>query len=858
MSYDPRAFGADCDRCPLRDIRAGGPVPPEARNGALALLIGEAPGKEEAENGRPFIGAAGVELWRALGSLGYKRDRFSITNALLCRPPENKLDRVLKSVAKENKARAAAKMPLIPSPLQCCAPRLYREIHALPHVVTLGAIALHVVTGRATSIMEARGGPLEMFGGRLRVLPALHPAFVMRAKRWRAAFRADLGRALRWFSSGLAWRDPEILFQPSPEALVNFLRSEPVEGFRVFDVETGMAYPVAELYEPTRDPLKLIGIGDSRRVVSITLIDRGDGTIIPYDAATKERIRTILGSWISSKHRKAGWNSGYYDRMVVEAQLPGAKLAAHLDGIGLHKMAEPELPHNLGYAGSIYTDIHAWKAGKPVEGDTQTDRERAIYNARDVSVTHLCIPTLAKAVEARRQSRAAAFFPFVQDVCVGLHRNGMYVDHAKRLEWDRKLWMEAQERMREIRELAGRPHMNPGSFPQVADLLFNEWGFLPHHYSETTGEPSTDDESLRYYMTKAPATEGQRRCIAALRRFRVAVKLRGTYVRKIRPVEEEPLAIDPFAFDEDAWTAMKRGEKVATAGLCQPDGRIHPDYLPHGTVGWRLSSSNPNAQNFTDRLRDMIIPAPGNVFVGCDQAQLELRMVAGLAHDQPYLDAFEKDEDPHKELCIDFFGKHFLDAPKVKQKELRVFVKQGTYASLYLANVETIHDQLASSEDRETGELVYANLDPRQTMLFHEKWKARHPAIVQWWEDVITTWRKQGFLEEPVFGLRCDFLDGEEPNKLVNLQPQSGGSAIVHLATKRLLEEIPFEKWGPGTGLVQQGHDALVVECPEAEAERVKAILERCMTFSAREAAQWGLPLKFLGEGKIGKNWKEV
>lgn len=857
--YDAEAHGARCDLCPLREVRQGGPVPPEPSGAPVALLVGEAPGKEEVEQGRPFVGQSGQELWRALGAAGYRRSRFGITNAILCRPPENKLDRVLSDLKRENKKRVAAGQEPRPTPMACCQPRLAREIAAFPKVIALGAVALQAVTGHASSIMDARGGPLELPG--LRVMPALHPAFVMRSKRWRTAFRADLSRGIRWFTSGLAWKDPEILYNPAPEALIAFLRSPAAEGFRVFDVETGMAYPAQEVYEATKDPLKIIGIGDHRRVASITFI-RKDGSH-PYDPAAEAKIRWIVSDWISSPMmKKAGWNSGSYDRMVLESTLKSfaCRLRAHLDGIGLHKLAEPELPHGLGYAGSIHTDIHAWKAGKPTEGDTQTDDERALYNARDVAVTHLCIPPLAKAVEDRGQGRAAAFWPKVQAVCVGLHRNGMHVDQKRRAAWDKKLLTEAVQRREEIRGLLNRRDFNPGSVPQIRELFFEDWGLLPYTYT-LKGDPSTDDEALRYYMTKAPLPDWQRRVVVAVRRFRNVTKLRGTYVRKIRPITDGVLSLDPFEWDEEAWEEAnrRRTEKNLAPGLCQEDGRIHPDYLAHGTVGWRLSSNGPNAQNFPDRLRDMIDAAPGHVLVGCDEAQLELRMVAGLANDEPYLEAFANDGDPHLDLCTDFFGRHFADADKTQKKELRRFVKEGTYASLYLAGPETVHDVLAASEDRETGDLIFANLDPRQTMLFHQRFQAKHPAIPDWWDAVIAEWRDQGYLEEPVLGLRCDFLDGEEPNKIVNLKPQSGGSAIVHLATMRLLEEVPFEKWGPGTGIVQQGHDSLVVECPEAEAEKVKTTMERCMAVSAAEAGRlWGLPVKFLGEGKIGKNWKEV
>ena len=56
---NPEQLGAKCSRCFLFAQRQGGPVGPEVSRRARAALVGEAPGKEEVEEGRPFIGPSG-------------------------------------------------------------------------------------------------------------------------------------------------------------------------------------------------------------------------------------------------------------------------------------------------------------------------------------------------------------------------------------------------------------------------------------------------------------------------------------------------------------------------------------------------------------------------------------------------------------------------------------------------------------------------------------------------------------------------------------------------------------------------------------------------------------------------------
>src|SRR3989337_3465916 len=96
-------------------------------------------------------------------------------------------------------------------------------------------------------------------------------------------------------------------------------------------------------------------------------------------------------------------------------------------------------------------------------------------------------------------------------------------------------------------------------------------------------------------------------------------------------------------------------------------------------------------------------------------------MVAGLSKAAVYCEAFSKGEDPHRALCLDFFGEKFTAASDSQKKSLRVFAKQFTYSSIYHAGHETVHDTLASSENEE-GRLLYPDLTLRETSAFHNTW----------------------------------------------------------------------------------------------------------------------------------------
>ena len=79
-----------CALCKLSEGRNNA-VPGEGSSFAKIMFIGEAPGRNEDEQGRPFVGAAGKLLTEALQEAGLSRKDVFITNVVKCRPPNNRV-----------------------------------------------------------------------------------------------------------------------------------------------------------------------------------------------------------------------------------------------------------------------------------------------------------------------------------------------------------------------------------------------------------------------------------------------------------------------------------------------------------------------------------------------------------------------------------------------------------------------------------------------------------------------------------------------------------------------------------------------------------------------------------------------
>ncbi len=79
----------DCNKCDLCKTRTNS-VPGKGNSKSDVMFVGEAPGRNEDLRGEPFIGVAGRRLSEALEGIGISREDVYITNAVKCRPPNNR------------------------------------------------------------------------------------------------------------------------------------------------------------------------------------------------------------------------------------------------------------------------------------------------------------------------------------------------------------------------------------------------------------------------------------------------------------------------------------------------------------------------------------------------------------------------------------------------------------------------------------------------------------------------------------------------------------------------------------------------------------------------------------------------
>ena len=288
---------------------------------------------------------------------------------------------------------------------------------------------------------------------------------------------------------------------------------------------------------------------------------------------------------------------------------------------------------------------------------------------------------------------------------------------------------------------------------------------------------------------------------------------------------------------------LKTGYADTLPKLIAPDGRIHTTFSQSITATGRLSSSNPNMQNIPARTeqgreikRAFIAPA-GRVLVNADYAQFELRLAAALAGDQALIRVFD---DPTNDVHTMTAAEAYGITPAEVTPEQRRHAKVINFGILYGMSPHGLAEatDMNLSEARE----------------FIDKYFRARQSVRDYQAKVIKQAKEDGYVQtllgrrRPVLGLRSSNTMVREATKraAINLPVQGTEADLMKMAMLKV-EEIA------GASQIMQVHDSIMVECDEAEAERIASEMKRIM-----EQIYPELGVRLLVETKIGHDWSQL
>ena len=168
-------IGPNCTRCELHKARTNivfGVGNPKAQ----LVFVGEGPGRDEDEQGEPFVGRAGKLLTQMIEAMGLRRQDVYICNVVKCRPPENRLPEK--------------------DEIATCSPYLFRQIDVIkPKVVCcLGTCAAQTLLNTNQGISRYRGEFFDYRGAKL--IATYHPAYLLRNPNAKGDVWKDLQKVM--------------------------------------------------------------------------------------------------------------------------------------------------------------------------------------------------------------------------------------------------------------------------------------------------------------------------------------------------------------------------------------------------------------------------------------------------------------------------------------------------------------------------------------------------------------------------------------------------------------------------------------------------------------------------------------
>ncbi len=388
----------------------------------------------------------------------------------------------------------------------------------------------------------------------------------------------------------------------------------------------------------------------------------------------------------------------------------------------------------------------------------------------------------------------------VQRVLAAMEMRGIKIDASFLLGLSQRFG----SRMAELETLIhaeAKGEFNIGSPKQLGEVLFERLGFAGGKKSAKSGAYSTDSDVLE-------DLSAQGHVIAThVLEWRGLSKLKSTYTDAL------PKAINPRT------------------------GRVHTTFNLASTSTGRLSSTDPNLQNIPIRttegkeIRKAFIAEEGNVLISADYSQIELRLLAHVADIPQLKTAFHNGIDIHTQTAAQVFC---LKTEEVTSEQRR---------SAKAINFGIIYGQSAF------GLAAGLGISREQAGHYIKAYFEQFPGIQKYMEETKAFAREHGYVET-LLGRKCYTpLIKDKNGGLRQFAERAAINAPLQGSAADIIKKAMVQLHDLGIDLLLQVHDELIIECTEAKAEAVAALVKKNM----EGAVALSIPLTV--DVSIGKNW---
>jgi len=761
---------------------------------ARLMLVGEAPGAEEDEEGEPFVGRAGGVLTRAFSAIGRSRDEVYITNVCKCRPPRNRTP-----TAEEADA---------------CLPWLQAEVDAIkPKVILcLGKTSSVTVLNESDSVTIKRlraEGPVWSDEFRCHVVTTYHPAALLRQGErndWSAALREDLKLAFELSERESDVKDVNHVVVKTLKEAEYWYKRLRKRRFLSFDIETTGLDPFAPDAR-----VRCIGFcGKAGEAVCFPMDTFRPGELLPgaWSRTELQIIRRYVAKLLTGKSKLIAHNAAFDMKYLLQVEGIDASENVVFDTMLAYYLIDEEASHALASLAAKFTPFGGYEEDSADYGGPHLAPDEVVFekNCIDVDVTFRIYRTLRDQLYHER-----LFFPFFKllmpalPVLMRMELRGVLLNVAH-LHKCRTRFTKASDRLnadaeelpsvRRYMKKNGKATFNLNSSRQVKATLHS----LGCHVEST--KASSLEDVVKQCRGQEAATLS-----AMVLKYRGYSKLIGTYV--------------------DGLLAVRDSNNL-----------VHTNFNLHITKTGRLSSDSPNLQNIPARtadgreIRKAFIPRPGNVFVEVDGSQMELRVLAMYCHDANLIRTFHEGLDIHRVSAAEAFEVDYEDVTPEQRKQAKGGVSFGI-----------LYGRGPSALAKEYNWPVW------RAQEFIDRWYEGFPDIMPWKDRLIRGVKRRGYLRT-YFGRkrRALYIDDHVERSLINDPVQATASDICLWALIWLDKKLAETGLGH---LVLTVHDSILVECAEEDVDEVVRLCRRAM----EEVPFDFVNVPLVAEASVGRNW---
>lgn len=771
---------SECEKCCLDQQCLSPQMKWTGEGRKKILLLGEAPGKNEDEQGSQFVGQSGKLLREFLLENHIRMDKDCWkTNAIRCRPPNNRTPSL-----KE---------------INCCKGFLHETLKELKpeKVFTFGKTALQAYMSGRESVTDVDKWIGRMIPDReweCWVYPMYHPAFLIRNGNDDVLFDIffDQLAAAVEHKPDISTFAPHVITQyKDPYSATIYLEGLlTYKGEVAFDIETiGIS--------PYREGAKILSIAFSN--------GRSGATAFPMfeDKDFQRTLRKVL----QGEMGKIAHNMKFEDKWIAEKLGYRVKNWVADTLVQTHVLDNRAGVTGLKFQGGVrYGLIGYDNAVKKYIKDMSKCPidDMLYYNGMDAMVTYRLYKDMQQ--ETQDHKGCALFHEGIQALSQ-MEMNGIQINTQYYKNSIIRLSKEIKKAKKDIQEHPDitdkwGKEFNPNSVQQLQKFLFHTLGEKPVKETKK-GNPSVDISVLE--SIKHPVIQN----IVTMRKLE---KISNTFLSNILDNTH--------------------------------NGLLHPSFDLHTARSYRSSSSDPNFQNIPKRdtmaqkiIRTGITARKGRMLMEVDYSGIEVR-ISACYHQDPAMLSYIHDPstDMHRDQAKELFLKDEVT------KEERYLAKNGfVFPAFYGSYFAEIAPRIWTDLPKDTkkhladqGITKYRQFETHVQDVEDRFWNERFKVYNQWKKDQWDLFQKRGYIVSHT-GFR--YPGPMRRNMVLNYPIQ--GSAFHCL----LWSVIQVNKWlkakKMSTLIAGQIHDSMFLDVVPEELEEVYATVKRIMCIDIRKEWQW-------------------